>query len=85
MVLRRGFKITMVCGRDLISQWIDMLKTVSKQTTNAERLTKHRQGVATRLKRIEVALEDLRNAFHCMLSERPREQQQAGLKNVVNR
>jgi hypothetical protein len=48
------------------------MQNVSKQTPNAERLTKHREGVATRLKRIEVALEDLRDAIECILSERQR-------------
>ena len=42
------------------------------RTPNAERLTKHRVGVATRLKRIEVALEDLRDAIECILAERRR-------------
>jgi hypothetical protein len=48
------------------------MQNVSKQTPNAERLTKHRKGVATRLKRIEVALEDLRGAIECVLAERQR-------------
>jgi hypothetical protein len=39
------------------------MQNVSKQTANAERLTKHRQDVATRLKRIELTLEDLRDAI----------------------
>jgi hypothetical protein len=50
------------------------MKNVSQQTTNAARLTKHRDGVATRLKRIEVALENLREAIKCVLAERQREQ-----------
>ena len=48
------------------------MQNVSKHRTNAERLTKHREGVATRLKRIEIALEDLRNAIECILAERQR-------------
>jgi hypothetical protein len=48
------------------------MQNVSKQTSNAERLTKHREGVATRLKRIEVALKDLRDAIECVLAERQR-------------
>jgi hypothetical protein len=48
------------------------MQNVSKQTPNAERLTKHREGVATRLKRIEVALEDLRDAIESVLAERRR-------------
>jgi hypothetical protein len=48
------------------------MQNVSKQTPNAERLTKHREGVATRLKRIEIALEDLRDAIECILAERQR-------------
>jgi hypothetical protein len=48
------------------------MQNVSKQTPNAERLTKHREGVATRLKRIEVILEDLRDAIECVLAERQR-------------
>jgi hypothetical protein len=48
------------------------MPNVSKQTPNAERLTKHREGVATRRKRIEVALEDLRDAIECVLAERQR-------------
>jgi hypothetical protein len=46
------------------------MQNVSKQTPNAERLTKHREGVATRLKRIEVALEELRDAIESVLAER---------------
>jgi hypothetical protein len=46
------------------------MQNVSKQTPNAERLTKHREGVATRLKRIEAALDDLRDAIECILAER---------------
>jgi hypothetical protein len=42
------------------------------ETTNAERLTKHREGVATRLRRIELALEDLRTVLDCVLAERQR-------------
>jgi hypothetical protein len=52
------------------------MQNVSKQTPNAERLTKHREGVATRLKRIEVALEDLRDAIECMLAKRQRKDPQ---------
>jgi hypothetical protein len=48
------------------------MPNVSKQTPNAERLIKHREGVATRLKPIEVALEELRDAIECMLAERQR-------------
>ena len=48
------------------------MQNVSKQTPNAERLTKHREGVAAGLKRIEVALEDLRGAMECVLTERQR-------------
>ena len=48
------------------------MQKISKQTPNAERLTKHREGVATRLKRIEVLLKDLRNAIECILAERQR-------------
>ena len=35
-------------------------------------LAKHREGVAMRLKRIEVALEDLRDAIESVLAERQR-------------
>jgi hypothetical protein len=45
------------------------MQNVSKQTPNAERLTKHREGVATRLQRIEVALEDLRDAIERVLAK----------------
>jgi hypothetical protein len=45
------------------------MESVSKPKTNAEKLTKHRQGVATRLKRIEFAIEDLREALECVLAE----------------
>jgi hypothetical protein len=45
------------------------MPNVSKQTPNAERLTKHREGVATRLQRIEVALEDLRDAIERVLAK----------------
>jgi hypothetical protein len=48
------------------------MQNVSKQTPNAERLAKHREGVAMRLKRIEVALEDLRDAIESVLAERRR-------------
>jgi hypothetical protein len=45
------------------------MESVSKPKTNAEKLTKHRQGVATRLKRIELAIEYLREALECVLAE----------------
>jgi hypothetical protein len=45
------------------------MQNVSKQTPNAERLAEHREGVATRLKRIEVAFEDLRDAIESVLAE----------------
>jgi hypothetical protein len=47
-------------------------KTFRNKTPNAERLAKHREGVAMRLKRIEVALEDLRDAIESVLAERRR-------------
>ena len=52
------------------------MQNVSKQTPNAERLTKHREGVATRLKRIEIALEDLRDAIESVLAESQRNDRQ---------
>jgi hypothetical protein len=45
------------------------MESVPKSKTNAEKLTKHWQGVATRLKRIELAIEDLREALECVLAE----------------
>jgi hypothetical protein len=53
-----------------------LMPDVSKHKTNAERLAKHREGVATRLKRIEVALDDLRDAIECVLAERRRDDPQ---------
>ena len=50
--------------------------TMADCTPQAERLTKHREGVATRLKRIEVALEDLRDAIESVLAERRRNDRQ---------
>ena len=55
------------------------MQNISKQTPNAERLTSI-EGVATRLKRIEAALEDLRGAIECMLAERQRNDPQQDVR-----
>ena len=58
------------------------MQNVSKPLTNAEKLRRYNEGVATRLKRIEAAVEDLsgikeavadlREIILCVLAERQR-------------
>jgi hypothetical protein len=51
------------------------MRSVSKPLTNAEKLRRHHDGVATRLERIEAAVEDLREVVLGVLAERQRAQQ----------
>jgi hypothetical protein len=54
------------------------MRSIAKSLTNAEKLRRHHDGVATRLKRIEAAVEDLREMFLSLLAERQRAQQSEG-------
>ena len=51
------------------------MRSVSKPLTNAEKLRRHHDGVASRLERIEVAIENLREILLCVLAERQQVQQ----------
>jgi hypothetical protein len=51
------------------------MRSVSKPLTNAEKLRRHHNGVASRLERIEVAVENLREILLCVLAERQQVQQ----------
>jgi hypothetical protein len=71
-VLHFGFEIAYAVKAVVSSDMDRTMQDVSKQTPNAERLTKRREGFATRLKRIGVAFEDLRDAIERVLAERQR-------------
>jgi hypothetical protein len=51
------------------------MRSVSKPLTNAEKLRRHHDGVASRLERIEAAVENLRQVLLCVLAERQQVQQ----------
>ena len=51
------------------------MRSVSKPLTNAEKLRRHHNGVASRLERIEIAVENLREILLCVLAERQQVQQ----------
>ena len=46
------------------------MQSVSKPLTNAEKLRRYNAGVATRLKQIEAAVEDLRADVRSVLEQR---------------